>query len=78
MSTTSRKSWGRPGALNETPPPNTFGCPVCYRNSQYSEAKPDRMGLSPSYPIYRCVVCDFHFLDPSAYPLRDVPAPRRH
>jgi hypothetical protein len=56
-----------------------FGCPICYENVRYEvirEDGPSKAALPP-YPVYRCTGCDFHFIDPSAYPLRDSKRQRR-
>ena len=54
-----------------------FGCPICYTNTRYELVKASVSGTSAGSPIYRCVECDFHFLDPSVYPLRENKRPSR-
>jgi hypothetical protein len=48
-----------------------FGCPICRKTSTYERTRellrPD--GTVHPYPIFRCLGCDFHFLDPAVYPI---------
>jgi hypothetical protein len=49
-----------------------FGCPICRTKSTYERTeelvRPD--GTVHPYPIFRCLGCDFHFLDPAVYPVQ--------
>jgi transposase-like protein len=61
----------RRGTLGLDDDKPVFGCPICNENVEYCESGKRRMdGTAYPFPIYRCISCEFHFVDPQAYPAK--------